>query len=244
MHACSFPPAPSARSRRLSVLISALLAVSIASSAAASGLDPLSGLDLPVGPETVLVSGDGRLVFSSFAIFGQGELDPDQVEGLSFSPTTSGLVIGGPLSVADGAEAALYVRYQVAIATSAIQGVRLAADTSIVEGGFPTFAKTEKLIFAGETPELLSAADLLAHLRTRNFAGEQVSADSAGFAGQGTLTVLEAIRLASGGPGGSATLFSLTNEFSSLPLTVPEPGPALLILLGLAGLTVVGRGRG
>ena len=108
------------------------------------------------------------------------------------------------------------------------------------KGGFSTSANTDKLVYAGRFGESIGDGPLLAALLTRNFAGEDIDRDSASFAPQRVLSVLDSIRLDGGGPGGRATLESQRNEFA----LVPEPRTLLLLSGGLLGLAGFGsRGR-
>ena len=214
--------------RVLSCLVFASFLLSI--EAGATGIDP--GL--------TLVSGSGQLQFSDFTIYTEGDISDADAAGLTIAATENGLSVTGPLTLTNGEAGAIQLIYQVTVLSGpAVNGVTLAADTSIVEGGFPTFAKTDKLVYAGPIPEVLSDLALLAHIQTRNFAGRKTVAETAEFAEQTVLTVLDTIRLSSGGPGGSATLESLSNEYAF----VPEPGSLLLLGGGLLGLTRLGARR-
>ena len=191
---------------------------------------------VPLTPDLELFSGSGNLRFSNFLIYREGDIGFGDLADLDIEATENGIRIDGPLMLEDGAAGAVQVVYQVGVLSGpAVNGVTLSSVTSIVDVGFPTFSKTDKLIYEGPIGEIIGDNTLLAELRTRNFEGVDTDEDQADFLPQRVFTVLDTIRLSSGAPGASATFGEVANEFSF----VPEPTTLLLLgggLLGIAGL--------
>jgi hypothetical protein len=209
------------------VLYLGIAAIAFASQAAAIPIT--SGLELD--------SLSGNLRFSNFSIFSQDDLGPSDIAALDISATENGIRIDGPLTLLGGAEGAIQLFYEVSVLSGpAVNGVTLSSVTEIVDGGFPTFAKTAKLVFEDPIGETLGDNLLLAELVTRNFQGEEFDLDMASFAPQTTFTILDTIRLSSGGPGGVATFDSVRNDFAF----VPEPTSLILLSGGLLGLVFLG----
>jgi len=224
------------RSRRRWVAIGVLLACSfwLAAVAYATPIGDYNVADLD--NQTILTSGNGQLAFTRFEFY----LDGADPAGFTLSVLDDGIRLTGPMSVSDGAEAEFYFSYEVSVLGNApgINGVSLFAPSEITGGSFPTFVKTAKQIYTGPTPEFYHQ-DTLATLTTRNFDGEYRDLASASFAPQQQISVLDGIRLSTGGPGDTATLNEITNRFS----VVPEPATLALLGMGVLGLGIAGRRR-
>jgi hypothetical protein len=224
------------RSRRRWLAIGVNLVCSLWLAAAANAI-PIGDYSVAdLDNQTVLTSGNGQLSFTRFEFY-LGEADPAD---FTLSVLDDGVRLTGPMSVADGAQAEFYFSYEVSVLGDApgINGVSLYAPSEITGGGYPTFVKTAKQIYAGPTPEFFHQ-DTLALLTTRNFEGPYSEFASASFAPQSLITVLDGARLSAAGPGDTATLTELTNRFS----VVPEPGTLALLGVGFFGLGIARRRR-
>jgi len=224
------------RSRRRWLAIGVTLACSfwLASAAYAIPIGEHSVADLD--SHTVLTSGNGQLSFTNFK-FDLGCVDPDD---FTLSVLDDGIRLTGPMSVSGGAATEFRFSYDVSVLGNApgINGASLFAPSEITGGSYPTFVKTSKQIDADSTSNCFDP-ETLATLMTRNFDGAYSELASASFAPQQQISVLDRIRLSSGGHGDTATLDEITNRFS----VVPEPATFALLGMGILGLGIAGRRR-
>ena len=192
--------------------------------------------------DTVLISLNGKLEFSNIQFFFGPALDTDY----TLTVLDDGLQLTGPMEAADGDSSEHYYAYTVrALDPNAlINGVSLFAPTNVVDqdpSRPPTFAKTAKNIWdGGPGDDTIGIGDPFKVLRTTNFDGTYTELDTASFSPRGTITILDEVRLFTGGDGDSAEApQGITNRFS----VVPEPGTLGLLGGGLVGLTLAGRRR-
>jgi hypothetical protein len=185
--------------------------------------------------DTVLVSPNGQLVFSKIEFF----LEPADDDDFTLTLLDDGLELTGPMSVADGDSAEFYFSYQVSAVNpdALINGVSLFAPSEIVDDLFPTFAKTSKEILDGPPGPILGKGPLIDLLETMNFGDTYTETDATTFDPRATITVIDGVRLSTGGLGDSAEVFSISNRFA----VVPEPSTLVLLGGGMLGLTLAGR---
>ncbi|HEY8154124.1 MAG TPA: PEP-CTERM sorting domain-containing protein [Myxococcota bacterium] len=187
--------------------------------------------------DLVLFSPNGQLVFSHIEFF----LEPADDADFTLTLLDDGLELTGPMFAEDGDSAEFYFRYQVSAVNpdALINGVTLFAPSEIVDDLYPTFAKTSKTILDGPPGPIVGVGPLIDLLETFNFAGTYTELDSAAFTPRATITVIDGVRLSTGGPGDSAEVLSISNRFA----VVPEPGTLVMLGGGLLGLALAGRRR-
>jgi hypothetical protein len=188
-----------------------------------------------VNSHTEFTAGNGLLEFSNFQFYFGGA----DKSAFTLSILDDGIRLTGPTSVMDGADKEYYFTYEVSVlpGVPGIIGTALFAPSEIVGEDCPPYVKTGKNVYAGPTPEFFGHA--LVSLETYNYSGLYSELDTATFAPQSQITVLDGIQLATDGPGEMATLISISNTFT----VIPEPATFGLLGFGLLGLGVVGRRR-
>jgi hypothetical protein len=188
-----------------------------------------------VGNDLVLISENGQLEFSHIEFY----LLPANAADFTLTLLDDGLQLTGPMFAADGASAEFYFTYQISALdpNALINGVSLFAPSEIVDDLFPTFAKTSKKVLDGTAGQFPGDRPVIDLLQTINFAGAYTEFDETSFAPRQTITVMDGVRLVTGGLGDSAEVFSISNHFA----VVPEPGTLALVGGGVLGLGFAGR---
>jgi len=219
--------------RWLGFCVALFWSVLLADSARALSVSDFSVAE--VNNATGFLSGNGLLEFSHFE-FWLGDAPRD---AFTLSVLDDGIRLTGPTSVADGAKAEFYFRYQVSVLGDGplLNGVSLFAPSTISGDGFPVFAKSSKLVFPGTETEFFGQDDTILNLQAINFDDTHQDLVSGSFSPQQTIWVLDAIRLSSAQSGDSASVESISNTYA----VVPEPTTLALLSLGLTGLAVASR---
>ena len=226
------------RSRRTLLAIGATLLCSfwLAASAYAVPITAYNVADLD--SQTVLTSGNGKLAFTGF----QFCLDGANPSAFTLNVLDDGIRLTGPMSVDHGDSLNLSFSYEVSgLGDTTIKGASLYSPSEITGGGSSTFVKTEKWITADPSQNSHYQATL-AHLITQSLDCGIDALDSASFAHQPQINVLDEIHLSAGGWRDTATLDEITNRFTTFTV-VPEPATFALLGLGILGLGIAGRRR-
>ena len=220
--------------RKLLILLGLCLASSAWATPAACRVASLS---------TYLASGfsceSGALVFNGFSYSSSSSSLAGS--GMMVTPLTSpddvGFLLQGPWSAASGglddrSWEDLQIQYTVHQLNGLIDSLRLSFDSAVTGSGFAGVAETFCL-----NGDVNNCAD-------RNLHGLKVSnpgqgfSDVAFFAGASTISVSEAVRVASNGHG-TASIAGISNTFSS-----PEPLSFVLLGTGLLGIGLMRRKLG
>ena len=189
--------------------------------------------------ETVLISGNGKLQFSNIQFF----LEPNDDADFTLDVLDDGLLLTGPMSASDGDDRGVLLRVhghgpRPERADRRREPVRAYRGRRHRLEDPPTFAKTGKTIWDGGPGRKIGIGDPLEVLSTSNFRGDYTELDSVSFSPRTTITILDGVRLFTGGNGDSAEApDGITNRFS----VVPEPSTVALLGSGLLGLTLAGR---
>lgn len=202
----------------------------VASLAFTGSAQALTLADLAAGGS--LTSGNGLLLFDDFDFVVSGALSTD-LSNYSVVALDDGFRIAGPIGVAENGVGDLLLEYSV---STTGEGTQISGASLLFNGaasGEGSLASVSEDFFGRPSPVFIG--DLLVGVTG---GGISDKTDELGLEPTVELRVLKDI-LVIGGEQGFATISAVDQRFA----TVPEPGTALLLGLGLAGLAFAGRRR-